>query len=142
MKIAIGNDHRGLKLKEALVKYLRGKGHEVEDFGAFSDESCDYPEFALKVAKSVAGKKSDKGILICSSGVGMVMAASTVKGIRAVNCYNMSIARYSREHNDANLLVFGASFIKEPIAKRMLNTWLKTDFAGGRHDRRVKMFSK
>jgi ribose 5-phosphate isomerase B len=142
MKIAIGSDHRGIELKATLVDYLKRKGQKVEDFGAFSDESCDYPEFALKVAKSVAKKNNDQGILICNSGIGMVMAASTIKGIRAANCFNLSVARYSREHNDANVLVLAAGFIKPPMAKRILSTWLKTKFAGGRHLRRVKMFSK
>ena len=142
MKIAIGNDHRGFKLKQALVKYLRKKGHEVKDFGGFSDESCDYPEFAIKVAKSVAKKQSDKGILICNSGIGMSMAAGSVKGIRAANCFNLSNARSSREHNNANVLTFGAEFISIIKAKQMVDIWLNTDFAGGRHLRRVKMFSK
>ncbi len=142
MKIAIGNDHRGFKLKQALIEYLKKNGHTVEDFGGFSDESCDYPEFAIKVAKSVVKKKNDKGILICNSGIGMAMAASTVKGIRAANCFNLATARFSREHNDANVLVLGAEYLKISMAKRIVSIWLKTDFAGGRHLKRVKMFSK
>ncbi|MBU1045055.1 MAG: ribose 5-phosphate isomerase B [Candidatus Omnitrophica bacterium] len=142
MKIAIGNDHRGFKLKQALVEYLKKNGHKVEDFGGFSEESCDYPEFAIKVAKSVAKKKNEKGILICNSGIGMAMAASTVKGIRAANCFNLATARFSREHNDANVLVLAAAYLKTPMAKRIVSIWLKTDFAGGRHLSRVKMFSK
>lgn len=142
MKIAIGCDHRGVDLKNSLVKYLVKKGHKIEDFGSYTKESCDYPKFAFKVAKAVTGKKVDKGILICNSGLGMVMAASTVRGIRAANCFNESMARFSREHNDANILVFGAGFIKKQMASRIAATWLKTKFAGGRHLRRVKMFSK
>ncbi len=142
MKIAIGNDHRGYKLKEALIDYLKKNGHEVQDFGTFCDESCDYPEFAIKVAKSVVKKNNDQGILICNSGIGMAMAASTVRGIRAANCFNLSTARFSKEHNNANVLVLGAEYLKTPMAKRIVNTWLKTKFVGGRHLRRVKMFSK
>ncbi len=141
MKIAIGSDHRGVDLKQALVAYLKKKGHEVEDVGTQSRESCDYPEFALKVAHKVMGKKADKGILICNSGIGMSMAAGSVKGIRAANCFNLSNARFSREHNNANILTLGAEFIEEQKAKRMVNVWLKTKFEGGRHARRVKMFS-
>jgi ribose 5-phosphate isomerase B len=142
MNIAIGNDHRGFKLKQALVAHLKKNGHTVEDFGGFSEESCNYPEFAIKVAKSVAKKKNEKGILICNSGIGMAMAASTVKGIRAANCFNLATARFSREHNDANVLVLAAGYLTIPMAKKILNIWLKTDFAGGRHLQRVKMFSK
>lgn len=142
MKIAIGNDHRGYKLKQDIVEYLKKNGHTVEDFGGFSDESCDYPEFAIKVAGSVAKKKNEKGILICNSGIGMAMAASTVKGIRAANCFNLATARFSREHNDANVLVLAAGYLKTPMAKRIVSIWLKTAFAGGRHLKRVKMFSK
>ncbi|MBU1086451.1 MAG: ribose 5-phosphate isomerase B [Candidatus Omnitrophica bacterium] len=142
MRIAIGNDHRGFKLKQALVEYLKKNGQAVEDFGGFSEESCDYPEFAIKVAKSVAKKKNEKGILICNSGIGMAMAASTIKGIRAANCFNLATARFSREHNDANVLVLAAAYLKTSMAKRIVSIWLKTDFAGGRHLSRVKMFSK
>ncbi|MCP4650200.1 MAG: ribose 5-phosphate isomerase B [PVC group bacterium] len=141
MKIAIGCDHRGLELKQALIKYLKKKGHEVKDFGTDSTDSCDYPQYALAVARSVAQAKFDRGILICNSGIGMQMAANKIKKIRAVNCFNLSMARFSREHNNANVLVFGAAFIKEPQVKRMTDMWLKTKFAGGRHLKRVKMFS-
>ena len=142
MKIAIGSDHRGVDLKKALISYIKEKGHQVEDFGTYSKESCDYPEFALKVARTVSKKRADKGILICNSGIGMAMAAGSVKGIRAANCFNLSNARFSREHNNANVLTLGAEFINAPKAKRMVNIWLKTKFSGGRHERRVKMFSK
>jgi len=141
MKIAIGCDHRGMDLKKSLIDYLEKNAHTVKDFGTYSEESCDYPEFAFKVARAVSGKKYARGILICNSGLGMAMAASTVKGIRAANCLNLSMARFSREHNDANILVLAAGFIKPQMAKRMLKIWLKTKFAGGRHLRRIKMFS-
>ena len=142
MKIAIGSDHRGFGLKKILTAYLEKKGHVVVDMGTHSEDSCDYPEFALKVARSVAAKKSDRGILICNSGIGMAMAANTVAGVRAANCFNLSTARYSREHNDANVLVFGAAFVTTALAKRMAGIWLSTSFAGGRHARRVNMFSR
>ena len=141
MKIAIGSDHRGFELKKDLVSYLKKKGHEVEDFGTYSKDSCDYPEFALKVARTVLKKKADRGILICNSGIGMAMAAGSIKGIRAANCFNLSNARFSREHNNANVLTLGAEFINARKAKQMVNIWLKTEFSGGRHERRVKMFS-
>lgn len=140
MKIAIGSDHRGFELKEMLIEYLRKKKHIVKDYGAFSQESCDYPKFAFKVAKAVFKKKFDYGILICYSGIGMAMAANKIKGIRAANCYNLPTTRFSREHNNANVLVLGAGFVNEQVAKRIVNLWLKTAFVGGRHQRRIKMF--
>ena len=141
MKIAIGSDHRGIDLKESLIAYLKKNGHQVEDYGAYSPESCDYPEIALKVGRAVAKKKVARGLLICGSGLGMAMAAGSVKGVRAANCLNLSLARFSREHNDANVLVLGAMYVGKNLAKRITGKWLKTPFAGGRHKRRVKMFS-
>ena len=141
MKIAIGSDHRGFKLKKKLIEYLQRKRHEVIDLGTDSEDSCDYPEFALKVARGVARKNFDRGILICNSGLGMTMAAGSVKGVRAANCIDLSMARFSREHNDANVLVMGAAYVKENLAKKMADVWLKTEFAGGRHLRRIKMFT-
>ncbi|MFH1093224.1 MAG: ribose 5-phosphate isomerase B [Candidatus Omnitrophota bacterium] len=142
MKIAMGSDHRGIDLKKSLILYLQKNGHQVEDFGAYSTESCDYPQIALKVARAVAKKKVERGILICGSGLGMTMAAGTVRGVRAANCLNLSLARFSREHNDANVLVIGAMYVGGNLAKRIAGKWLKTSFLGGRHERRVKMFSK
>jgi len=142
MKIAIGSDHRGFRLKKALIDYMVKNGHHVEDVGTYDRQSCDYPRFAFKVARAVFQKRCERGILICYTGLGMAMAASTVRGVRAANCFNLAMARFSREHNDANILVFGAGFINEQMAKRITGVWLKTGFAGGRHLRRVKMFSK
>ncbi len=142
MKIAIGSDHRGIDLKKSLILYLQKNGYQVEDFGAYSPESCDYPEIALKVGRAVARKKVERGILICGSGLGMAMASGSVKGVRAANCLNLSLARFSREHNDANVLVFGAMYVDQRLAKRITGKWLKTPFLGGRHLRRIKMFSK
>jgi len=142
MKIIIGSDHRGFGLKQELIAFLKKRGYHVTDAGTNSAESCDYPVFAGKVARAVAAKKFGRGILICNSGIGMAMAAGTVKGIRAANCFNLATARFSREHNDANVLVLAAGFVSAAAAKRITAIWLKTEFAGGRHLRRIKMFSK
>ncbi|MDD5746552.1 MAG: ribose 5-phosphate isomerase B [Candidatus Omnitrophica bacterium] len=142
MKIIIGSDHRGFVLKQDLIAFLTKKGHQVTDVGTHSEDSCDYPVFAGQVARAVSAKKFERGILICNSGLGMAMAASTVKGIRAANCFNLATARFSREHNDANVLVLAAGFVNAAMAKRIAALWLKTEFAGGRHLRRIKMFSK
>ncbi|MBI4845835.1 MAG: ribose 5-phosphate isomerase B [Candidatus Omnitrophica bacterium] len=142
MKIVIGSDHRGVRLKTNLVDYLESKGHNVLDIGTDTEDSCDYPKFALKAARAVSRKEVERGILICNSGLGMTMAAGSVKGVRAANCLNLAMARFSREHNDANVLVVPAVFVKEALAKRIVNVWLKTEFAGGRHLRRIKMFAK
>ena len=138
MKISIASDHAGFELKEKIKKYLLELGHEYEDFGTNSNESVDYPDFALKVAGSVAKKECDRGILICGSGIGMSMAANKVHGIRAALCCNVEMARLSREHNDANVLTMGARMIDENTAKDIVRVWLTTEFAGGRHSRRVK----
>jgi len=142
MKIAIGSDHRGYELKQSLIEYLKKKGHQLDDIGTHSEDSCDYPEYALKVARGVARKKYDRGILICNSGIGMVMAASTVKGIRAASCFNLATAKYSRLHNNANVLVLASAYLTSAMTKRIADLWFKTEFEGGRHLRRVKMFSK
>ncbi len=142
MRIAIGSDHRGYSLKQELIAYLRRKGHEIEDVGVHTLESSDYPAIATKVARLVSAGKTDRGVLICNSGIGMDMAANKFKKIRAANCFNLSMARFSREHNNSNILVFGAGYIRPDLAKRMLRVWIKTEFAQGRHLRRVKMFSE
>jgi len=142
MKIAIGTDHAGFKLKETLKKFLLKEGHKVNDFGTFSEERCDYPKFGYKVAQAVAGGKFDRGILICSTGIGQSIVANRVPGIRAALCYNLKCARLSRQHNDANIIIFGARFMKEETAKKALTVWLKTEFQGGRHLRRLKQIDK
>jgi len=138
MKIAIGSDHGGFRLKEALIESLKKSKHSVIDVGCFSKKSCDYPEYSYRVAELVSKKKADKGIAICKSRIGNSMVANKVKGIRAALCYNIKQARSSREHNDANVLVLGAAYTPAPIAKRMLSLWLKTKTLGGRHARRIK----
>jgi ribose 5-phosphate isomerase B len=138
MRIAIASDHAGFELKEKLKEYLKELGYEYEDFGTHSEESVDYPDYALKVAEYVAEGKCERGILVCGSGIGMSMAANKVPGIRAALCYDTETARLSREHNDANILTLGARLIDEKTAREIVKVWLTTEFAGERHSRRVK----
>ena len=137
MKIAIAADHAGFALKEKLRRRLAEDGHQVVDFGADSAESCDYPDFAEPVAREVAQGRSERGILVCSSGIGMAMAANKVAGIRAAPVRSAEEARLTREHNDANVLTLGAKYFDEPHAIEAIECFLHTEFAGGRHARRV-----
>jgi len=137
MKIAIGCDHAGFELKEKIKKLLKELNHDYKDFGTNSGESVDYPDFALKVAECVASKVCDRGILICGSGIGMSMSANKVPGVRAALCSNTEMAKLSREHNDANVLTMGARLIDGDTAKEIVKVWLKTEFLGERHLRRV-----
>jgi ribose 5-phosphate isomerase B len=137
MKITIGSDHAGFELKEKIKKYLDELGYKYKDFGTDSNESVDYPDYALKVAESVSKKEFDRGILICGSGIGMCMTANKIPGIRAALCHNIETAKLSREHNDANVLTFGAKMIDEDTAKDIVKVWLKTEFLGERHLRRI-----
>ncbi|EAD1455027.1 ribose 5-phosphate isomerase B [Listeria monocytogenes] len=142
MKIAIGNDHVGIELKPVIVAYLQDLGHEVDDFGAFSNERTDYPEYGKKVAESVAAGKSDLGILICGSGVGISIAANKVNGIRAVVCSEPYSAKLSREHNNTNILAFGSRVVGAELAKMIVRNWLDAEFEGGRHAKRVEMIAR
>lgn len=142
MKIAIGCDHGGFKLKPALMNALKSWGHSVRDFGAFGEKSCDYPEFAAKVGRAVGSGKFKRGVLICKTGVGMAIAANKVKGIRAAVVHDIRTAVSSRQHNDCNVIVFGAMFIRPARAKALLKAWLATRSLGGRHRRRVKQMAK
>lgn len=137
IKIAVGSDHGGLEYKEKILEFLKNKGYETIDEGTYSKESCDYPEFARKVATLVAEKKADRGILICGSGIGMSIAANKVKGIRAALCSETTSARLSREHNNSNILCLGQRLIGETMAFEIVETWLNTEFAGGRHQHRI-----
>lgn len=141
-KIAIGSDHAGFNLKEGLKQYLAGKGFMVRDFGTYSLDSCDYPDFAYPLAKAVSAGKFLRGILICKSGIGNSIVANKVRGIRAGLCYNITVARLCREHNDSNILVLGSGFVRPALAKRILAVWLKTKFSGGRHQRRLNKIKK
>ncbi|EHD7746610.1 TPA: ribose 5-phosphate isomerase B [Listeria monocytogenes] len=142
MKIAIGNDHVGIELKPVIVAYLQDLGHDVDDFGAFSNERTDYPEYGKKVAESVVAGKSDLGILICGSGVGISIAANKVNGIRAVVCSEPYSAKLSREHNNTNILAFGSRVVGAELAKMIVQNWLDAEFEGGRHAKRVEMIAR
>ncbi|MBL7130348.1 MAG: ribose 5-phosphate isomerase B [Candidatus Omnitrophica bacterium] len=142
MKIAIGSDHGGFKLKQQIIKFLKKGKYKVKDFGTDSEQSCDYPLVAYNVARSVAGRDSKRGILICKSGIGNCITANKVKGIRAALCYNIKAARMSRKHNDANILALGALFTNVAKAKKMIKIWLDTEFEGGRHLRRIKQIER
>lgn len=142
MKVAIGCDHRGYKLKETLKRYLNKNGYLVHDFGTHGEKSCDYPNYCLKVALAVAKRKADYGILICLTGIGSSIAANKVPGIRAALCHTIKSAVFSRAHNDANLLVLGSGWVNKDKAKEIVKKWLATDFSGGRHKRRVGQISQ
>lgn len=142
MKIAIGADHGGFYLKETLIKFLRKKGHAVKDFGTFSPESCDYPLIGHEVAKAVAGKKFPRGIVICKTGIGMSMVANKVKGARAALCDRVDIARSSRLHNDANILVLAATIVDTLKAKKIVSAWISAPSPEGRHRRRVNQIKE
>ncbi|HMD71737.1 MAG TPA: ribose 5-phosphate isomerase B [Bryobacteraceae bacterium] len=137
MKLAIGADHAGFALKERLRRALAAEGHEVVDFGTASAESCDYPTFAQAVGRSVAQGQADRGILVCSTGIGMAMAANKVDGVRAAPAQLDDEVRMTREHNDANVLTLGAKYLDEDRAKALIQIFLNTQFSGGRHARRV-----
>ena len=141
-RIIIGSDHRGFVLKDKLKKYLKSRDYRVTDIGAFSKQSCDYPETAYTVAKAVSGKKFTKGILICYSGIGNCIVANKIPGVRAAVCYNVKLARLSREHNDTNILVLAAGFITQTGARKILDSWLNTRFSAGRHLRRLNKIKK
>ena len=137
MKISIGSDHAGYTYKEEIKKYLSNKGYEVIDCGTNSLESCDYPEFGKAAARKVVNKEADFGIVVCSSGEGISIAANKVKGIRCGLAYNDDVARLIRQHNNANMIGFGASFMKLEDVLRRIDIFLATPFEGGRHERRV-----
>ena len=137
MKIAIAADHAGFALKEKLRQKLTHDGHEVVDFGPNSSESVDYPDFAQPVGRDVAQGRADRGILVCSTGIGMAMAANKIVGVRAAPAQSEDEVRMTREHNDANVLTLGAKYLDEDHASGLIDIFLKTEFTGGRHARRV-----
>ncbi|AXQ79208.1 ribose 5-phosphate isomerase B [Streptococcus chenjunshii] len=139
MRLAIGSDHVGLELKPIIIDYLQELGHEVVDFGPYSGERADYPSYGKKVAEEVAAGKFDLGVLICGTGVGISIAANKVKGIRAVVCSEPYSAKLSRQHNNTNILAFGARVIGPELAKMIVKEWLEAEFEGGRHAKRVDM---
>lgn len=142
MKIAIGADHGGYKLKKSLKSFLNKIGYEVKDFGTLSEDSCDYPLIGYEVSKAIGSKKYQRGILICKTGVGMSMVANKVKGVRAATCDRIDIARSSKEHNDANVLVLAANIVSSTKAKEIVKAWLSAPEATGRHRRRVNQIKK
>ncbi len=142
MKIAIGSDHGGFALKTQLVEYLKNKNYELSDEGTFNEESCDYPVFAKKVAGKVASGECDLGVLVCTSGIGMSIAANKVKGSRAALVRDAFDAEMSRRHNDANVICFGAKSISVEKATECLDIFLTAKFDGGRHVKRVAMFDE
>lgn len=141
MKIAIGGDHAGFTYKQAVVELLKSKGVEVEDLGAFSEESVDYPDFVHPVAKKVEANEAGLGILICGSGNGVAMTANKYQGVRAALCWQAELAALARQHNNANILCLPARFVSLELAKKMVETFLNEQFEGGRHERRVNKIS-
>jgi len=142
MRIAIAADHAGFALKEKLRQRLAAEGHELVDFGTNSGESCDYPDFAQTVSREVGQGRSDRGILVCSTGIGMAMAANKVAGVRAAPAQSEDEVRLTREHNDANVLTLGARYLEEDRALDLIHIFLDTEFAGGRHARRVAKIAR
>lgn len=138
MKIIIASDHAGFKLKEYIKNRLISQNHEVKDIGCFTDDPVDYPKYAFEVARRVANGEFERGILFCGSGLGMCIAANRIIGIRATVCYDSITARLSREHNDCNILCLGGRLIDEKRAEEIVDVWLNTPFAGGRHENRIK----
>lgn len=137
MKIAFGSDHAGLPLKKEIISHLEGKGIQIEDFGTYTESSCDYPEFALKVAEEVAAKNFDFGILVCGTGIGISIAANKVPGIRAAVCGDTFSAHACRQHNDANILALGQRVVGLGLALDIVDIFLDTKFEGGRHQTRI-----
>ncbi len=138
MKISLGCDHGGYELKEIVKKHLEGKGIEVIDAGTYSLDSVDYPDYAEKAALLVANKEVDKGIVICTTGIGISIAANKVDGIRCALCTDSYMAKMTRLHNDANMLALGAGIVGKNLALNIVDTWLDTEFEGGRHAKRVE----
>ncbi len=137
-KLAIGSDHAGYKLKEEIISFLIKEEFEVKDFGTYSEESVDYPDFAHPVAESIGNGLYNKGILICGSGIGVCITANKHANIRAALCWNTEVAAISRLHNDANIVCLPARFIDSTLAIDIVKIFLSTEFEGGRHERRIK----
>ena len=139
--IAIGSDHGGFLLKQEVMKYLAEKGLEYKDFGTYTEDSCDYPIYGEAVARAVASGECERGIVICGTGIGISISANKVHGIRAALCGDCYSAEYTRRHNDANVLALGARVLGSGLALKIVETFLTTEFEGGRHARRVAMIS-
>ncbi len=141
-EILIASDHGGVKLKQHIVQILTKMNVPVKDLGTHSESSVDYTDYALKLAKKVGKEKDRKGILICKSGIGMAVTANKVKGVRAALCLNKKMAKLSRLHTNANVLVLGSMFVAKKDSKLIIETWLKTAFEGGRHEKRINKITK
>ena len=141
MKIALGSDHGGYSLKQHVIAHLEERGISYQDFGCYSTESCDYPDFGRAAAQAVADGSCQLGIVICTTGIGISMAANKVKGIRCALCSEPLSAEMTRRHNDANMLALGGGMIGPNMAARIVDAFLDTDFEGGRHQRRVDKIS-
>lgn len=141
-KVAVACDHRGYQLKEKIVRFLESIRISVLDFGTDSEESCDYPDYILKAAEAVRRRKANRAIGVCYTGVGSAIAANKVEGVRAALVQNVQQAELSRAHNDSNMLILGARFVKPALAKKMIQVWLKTKFEGGRHARRIAKITR
>ena len=138
MKIAVACDHGGLNLKNAVIEFVKKLGHEVEDFGTYTNASCDYPDFAAAAAEAVANGKCERGILVCSSGIGVSIVANKVPGVRCAHCHDTYCEKYTRLHNDANMIAFGEKVVGVGLMEEMVSIFLTTEFEGGeRHERRV-----
>ena len=142
MKIAVASDHRGVSVRARILDIIQGMGFEGVDFGANGEESVDYPDYASKVAGAVSSAEADRGILICGTGIGMCIVANKFDGVRAAPIHDDITAALSRQHNDLNVLCLSADLISDQGLDRIVNTWLKTEFEGGRHARRLEKLAK
>ncbi len=138
MKIAIGCDHGGYELKEKIKGFLSENGYEFEDYGTYSEDSVDYPEYGKKVGQAVVDGKADKGIVVCGTGIGISIAANKVNGVRAALVHDLKSAALTRQHNDSNVLAIGGRIVDHDLAIEITKTWLTTEFEGGRHLRRIE----
>lgn len=139
--IAIGSDHAGYNLKKIIIDFLQKNNYEVKDVGTYGTDSTDYPDYGLAVAEAVKSGECDKGIVVCGTGIGISITANKVPGIRAALCTNSLMAKLSRQHNDANVLALGGRIIGTELALDIVDTWINTEFLGGRHEKRVKKIS-
>jgi len=142
MKVALSSDHRGFHAKEQVKGYLQTAGHDVVDFGCDGPASCDYPDTGIAGATSVASGKADRGIFFCGTGIGMSITANKVRGIRAALCHDELTAEMSRRHNDANVLCLPADLLGDELIRRVVDVWLRTDYEGGRHQRRLQKIAE
>jgi ribose 5-phosphate isomerase B len=142
MRISIASDHAGFQLKEKVKARLQADGHEVFDRGCFEENSVDYPDYGVLAARDVADGVADRAVVMCGAGIGMSMVANKVRGVRCALCTDVTMAEMSRQHNDANALSLGARYIDHGLALQIVDTWLKTPFEGGRHQRRIDKLGK